>query len=388
MKILEKVESSIQKIDDPSLFLEKWEVLIWIMEKIRLGQFDDLVSKLPKALILSLEGGVAGNRVIISKVTDKEYKILSVGIKDRHPAERIFSLEQIPPPMETLLKGKEKSILITDPINDPLTQYMRGLVENEKINTIYYTMVQTFYGTWFIVVDSTGTKRGISNEEKNFLDAISEKIMIAENEKRETEKNFEKSKKQTTLYLLGLFVKIFQDNIMAIGGLSRRLHKTASQKNGGACEKCFQKSHAIKTEAEKINKIIKIFQEAIHDISMANQMNYSEISFSEIIQQLAVSDISANVRVDKRKVEKFLNRIPPFKKCEFSEKDNFVKISFSVNEESKKTWERVLFRKKKGEINPYTPEDFLLLISVMLFKEMEGIIKIQEDKILLYFKKA
>ena len=161
-------------------FIEKWDLLVWVREKTRWEDFDDLFQKLPKGLLLALQGGKKGNRAIISQITEEEYKIISVGISGRHPPQRDTSLKNIPPPLSSIIRRKVDSEYITDPLENPLTEYMLDLIKNEEINAIYYTMVETPRGTWFVIVDATGKKMEISKDERRFIDAVGQEIVAIE----------------------------------------------------------------------------------------------------------------------------------------------------------------------------------------------------------------
>ncbi len=304
----------------PQKKIRKWELLNWVQYKIKVGELDDLIQKLPKGLILTLEGGVKNNRAIISQVTEKEYRIVSTGIDQRHPPQRIFPANAIPPPLAALIRGEEDEIYITDPLSNPLTQYMRELIVNEKINALYYTMVKSLHGIWFIIIDATNDKRTISKEERLFIHTINREIIEIEKEKKDIE---EKSKTlallietKTISQILELQSHLFGNSQMVMGGLIKRMCQKACQNSNGSCQECEEKTKHILTHSSKIDDLLRVFSTIANDIKKSTQVNKSTFTLREIalpIQEkfpsLKINNPALKLESDKRKLEKAIHRI-------------------------------------------------------------------------------
>ncbi|MEA2088600.1 MAG: hypothetical protein U9O55_02030 [Patescibacteria group bacterium] len=381
MKNLNAIETVEKVIKDKTGFLKKWQIFVWINEKIRLGEFDNLIKKLPLGLILSLRGGIKENRCVLFLITNSEYIRVSEGIKTRHPKKTHFPLKEMPPPISAVLK--KGNVYITDPATNPLTEYMVKLVYNEKINAIYYTNVKTPRGDYILVVDATDKKRTFNDDEKLFIDTIGHEIAEMEKEKERKE---EKSK-EIISFLLGLLIHLFRNKIQAIGGLSRLMEIASSKKSNGECQKCREKTAAILSEASKIEGTINLLQEALHDIKMAEEFNLEPLSFRNIIKPLIATNIQTIIIVDSRKVEKFLERIPPPSNISITEEDKYIRVSFPLEDEE--MWRSALSMRSQTKIkNNYFEKSFLLLVSIMLFKATGGKVKLSKGFINIFFKRG
>ncbi|MCD4705683.1 hypothetical protein K8R61_01220 [bacterium] len=288
----------------------------------------------------------------------------------------------MPPPISAVLK--KGNIHITNPNANPLTEYMVKLVYDEQINTIYYTRVKTPRGTYILVVDSTGEKTTIDEDEKLFIYSIGQEIVEVEKEKqRKEEKN-----KETISFLLGLLLHLFRNKITAIGGLSNRIQKiSAKNKAGSECDKCREKTAKILKETINIEATINLFQDALHDIQKAETLVLESRPFCDVIKPLAITNIQTSVKVDGRKVEKFLERIPPPPNISMMEEDQYIKISFPLEDEG--MWRTALsMRPQNGIKNNYSENEFLLLISIILFQNMGGKIKLLDGFVNIFFKRG
>ncbi|MCD4705682.1 hypothetical protein K8R61_01215 [bacterium] len=88
---MKSLAATVEKIiKEKDGFLKKWQLILWINEKIRLGEFDNLIKKLPLGLILALRGGIKKNRCVLFLITNSEYIRVSEGIKKDIQKTRIF----------------------------------------------------------------------------------------------------------------------------------------------------------------------------------------------------------------------------------------------------------------------------------------------------------
>ncbi|NCF75286.1 MAG: hypothetical protein GWO87_02255 [Xanthomonadaceae bacterium] len=379
---MKNLAAAVEKIiKEKKGFIKKWQLPFWINNKIRFGDFDDLIKKLPLGLILSLKGGIKENRCVLFLITNTQYVRISECLKKRHPKDTHFPLNEIPPPISAVLK--KGNTYIANPKINPLTDYMADLIRDEKIKAIYYTKVKTPRGDYVLVVDATGEKTAIEEDEKFFIDAIGQEIAEMEKEReRKEEKN-----QETITFLLNLLLHLFRNKIMVIGGFTKRLKKIASQQQNEKCKKCHEKTATILAETDKIEKTIKIFENALHDIEMAATLNLTLQPFCDIIKPLADIDIKIPVIVDRRKVEKFLERIPPPPNIFIMEEERYIRISFPLEDE--KMWRAALsMRPQNGIKNDHSENEFLLLISTILFKRMGGKVKLLDGFINIFFKRG
>ena len=305
-------------------FIEKWDLLVWVREKTRWEDFDDLFQKLPKGLLLALQGGKKGNRAIISQITEEEYKIISVGISGRHPPQRDTSLKNIPPPLSSIIRRKVDSEYITDPLENPLTEYMLDLIKNEEINAIYYTMVETPRGTWFVIVDATGKKMEISKDERRFIDAVGQEIVAIEREFSWFEEEFQKIahiiEAKTLQGMMTYFDHSIKNPSMAAGGLANIIcKKHCDNGDDSACKKCLEKAQPIVESSSRVDEALKIFGAVSNDMNKTEEINNEKYFLSQLIHYLQlehgkekvvwqkIDDV--NFLVDRRKIEKFSGRL-------------------------------------------------------------------------------
>lgn len=375
---MENLVATVEKtIKEKKGFIKKHQLPFWINEKIRSEEFDDLIKKLPLGLILSLRGGIEQNRSVLFLITKTKYSRVSECIKKRHPQKTDFPLKEMPPPIAYALRDKEGIAYITDPDINPLTKYMRKLVHDKQINAIYYTRVKTPRGDYILVVDATGKKSSIKEDEKIFIDNIGKEIVEMEKEKeRKEEKN-----QETISFLIGLLIHLFKNKIVAIGGLSRRLKKMSDPSG--------EKTSVILKEINNIETMLRMFETALHDIQMAEKLNLESFPFCDIIKPLVATNIKTSAIADKRKMEKFLERIPRPSDISTTEEDQYIKISFPVLE-NEEMWRAALSMPspKKGVKNNHSEKQFLLLISIILFKKMGGKVKLLNGFINIFFKKG
>jgi signal transduction histidine kinase len=408
-KIVEEIDLKIEKFCK----LKEWEVVFWLNEKLcearkkeKVEYFESITKMLPKAIILVF--GTEDYRSVIFKITDKTYERVSEAIPERHPKNKISDREKMSDPIRDLIENKKEHIYIKKAIKDPRTQYMKQLIIDENINDIYYTRVTTPSGEWVIVVDGVG-KKNIDLEKRKFLDSLGEIIQKIEEELDEVKKEIRTTTRKTRIgtiaYLSGLLIHLFRNKMMSIGGLCKRLNKTASSNgDNGDCLKCKQKTEMVATETERLKEIFKDFDDALLDIEKAAILNIEKISACELIND--VIDIHRDVLVevkptpdsciiatDKRKSVKAICRI-----IENLIRQNKNTIKISV----KKQAETIKLIIKQENINTahlrkivnapgtdrmidHSISDFHVIISSILLPEMGVSLNVKDNYIELLF---
>jgi hypothetical protein len=408
-KIAEEIDRKINEFSE----LKEWEVVFWLNEKLsearrkeKIEYFESITKTLPKAIILTF--GVDDYRSVIFKVTATTYERIAEGIASRHPTDRVRPREQMGVPVKDLIENKKEHIYIEHAIEDSRTDYMKQLVIDERINDIYYTRVTTPSGEWVIVVDGVGEKN-IDIEKRKFLDSLGEIIQKIEEELNEIKKEIRTTTRYTRIhtieYLIGLLFHLFRNKMMSMGGLCRRINKTAiSNGTNGDCNKCIQKTQMVAADAEELRKIFKDFDDALMDIKKATILNMEKISACEIVKD--VINIHRDVLVeiepildtymintDKRKSVKAICRL-----IESLISQNKNSISIAVEKEKKEV--KLIIKQKDIDTSrlqriihstgvdrrfDHSRSAFKVIISSILLPEMGVSLSIKDDCIELLF---
>ncbi len=319
MKLSNVSKKTEKNITNQGPFIKKWELMSWVREKTRLKEFDDLFKKLPKGLLLALRKGVAGNRAIISRVTEKKYEILAVGIEKRHPPHRVFPVSEIPPPLAYLIRNKANNVYIKNPLKNNLTFYMRELIQDEKITSIYYTMVTTLRGYYFIIVDTTGEKKELPEDERDFVDQIGQQIKDIEEARGRKEEEIKIITRvieaKTIQQLIMLQAHVLQNPVSITGGLAKNVCRNVEK--GASLKECQEKIEHILANSSAMEKRLKIFSAIANDIAKSRQLNESVCYISDFVcflnqrfkKRVVYGKGRSPIICDQRKIEKFLERV-------------------------------------------------------------------------------
>ena len=126
--------------------MQKWEVIIWVEQKIKQAQeqeavssFEEIIKKLPLAIMLAFDSD--HYRSVIFKITETTLERIAEGISDRHPEERVFHRGEMFGPLRELVEDDKHSLYIQNASLDPRTAYMAELVREANFNDIFLTKV-------------------------------------------------------------------------------------------------------------------------------------------------------------------------------------------------------------------------------------------------------
>ena len=319
---LERIQEKISQLKE----LRKWEVLCWLdlmLEKAQINDekrsleiLENIIRKLPLAIILSLKGGIIHNRcvIILVSVRNKQAKRIAEGISTRHPFNRDFRVTKL---LQSLVNDEKNSIYISDPKENELVEKQRELIKRENITAIYFVKAKTLLGNIVIAMDATGAKEEFSQDERDFLDTISRFLGRIETERERLKMGMDKIARETRINTLGFFVAaishLFRNGIMTIGGLCNRIE--IDVKNGDT-ERLKMKSGIINREAKKISAILQSLAELSHNLSQLETLRLQEYPIglfmkfiSDNLNGISINnycEVCANslFKTDQRKLEK------------------------------------------------------------------------------------
>ncbi len=401
--------------------LRKWEVIIWVEQKIKQAQeqeavssFEEIIKKIPLAIMLAFDS--VHYRSVIFKITETTLERIAEGISARHPEERVFHREKMSGPLRELVEDEKISLYIENASLDPRTAYMAELVRDANINDIFFTKVETPSGVWVIVVDGIAPRK-IDEEKKAFLEVLCnkiEKIELARNEilaRIGTEiigKEIIETQIGTIDYLLNLLSHLFRNKITAMGGLCRRIDKIAVTGNNGQnghCEKCAEKSRNVVKEAREIEKILIQFDQALADIKKATVINIEAIPLTSLISDIQTEDPNNDFLIeledpqtdfalltDKRKTVKAICRMvqkltqdnkSPITVAATRISKEKIKISLKQSGMNTENLARLVNIRENGNAKNHSLIDFVIIISSCLLPELG--IKIEIDKTVVEF---
>ncbi|MCK4837283.1 MAG: hypothetical protein KAS94_00690 [Desulfobulbaceae bacterium] len=401
--------------------LRKWEIIIWVEQKIKQAQeqeevssFEEIIKKLPLAIMLAFDSD--HYRSVIFKITETTLERIAEGISARHPEKRVFHREKLSGPLRELIEDEKDNLYIENASLDPRTNYMAELVRDANINDIYFTKVETQSGIWVIVVDGISPRK-IDQEKKAFLAVLCnkiEKIELARDEilarigKEIIGKEIIETQIGTIDYLLNLLSHLFRNKITSMGGLCRRIDKiavTGNNGNSGDCESCSEKSKNVVKEAREIEKILLQFDLALADIKKATVINFESIPLTSLIKDIQTEDPSNDFLIeledpqtefalltDKRKTVKAICRMVqkltqdnkrPITVAATRINKEKIKISLKQQGINTENLARLVNIRENGNAKNHSLIDFVVIISSCLLPELG--IKIEIDKTVVEF---
>ncbi len=401
--------------------LRKWEIIIWVEQKIKQAQeqeevssFEEIIKKLPLAIMLAFDSD--HYRSVIFKITETTLERIAEGISARHPEERAFNREKLSGPLRELIEDEKDNLYIENASLDPRTNYMAELVRDANINDIYFTKVETQSGIWVIVVDGISPRK-IDQEKKAFLAVLCnkiEKIELARDEilarigKEIIGKEIIETQIGTIDYLLNLLSHLFRNKITSMGGLCRRIDKiavTGNNGNSGDCESCSEKSKNVVKEAREIEKILLQFDLALADIKKATVINFESIPLTSLIKDIQTEDPNNDFLIeledpqtefalltDKRKTVKAICRMVqkltqdnkrPITVAATRINKEKIKISLKQQGINTENLARLVNIRENGNAKNHSLIDFVVIISSCLLPELG--IKIEIDKTVVEF---
>ena len=398
--------------------LHKWEVIIWVDQKIKQAQkqaevesFEEIIKKLPLAITLIFNSD--HYRSVIFKITETTHERIAEGIPERHPEGRVFPREKMSGPLRELIEEEKDNLYIENALLDPQTNYMDELVRDANINDIYFTKVETRSGIWVIVVDGIYPQK-ISKEKKEFLAVLCNKIKKIELERTEILARIGKKIIATQIgtidYLLNLLTHLFRNKITAMGGLCRRIDKIAVNGNNGDCERCSEKSKNVVKEAREIEKILNQFDGALADIKKATVLNIESLPLTRLISDIQAEDPNNDFLIelkdsqadfalltDKRKTVKALCRMVK-KLTQYNKKPitvsakriNKEKIKISLKQRGIDTENlaRLVNVHENGNATDHSLSDFIVIISSSLLTELGVKLEINKTVVEFTFREA
>ena len=393
--------------------LQKWEVIIWVDQKIKQAQeqaeatsFEEIIEKLPLAIMLAFDSN--HYRSAIYKITETTLERIAEGTSARPQVEIIFDREKMSSPLRDFVEGEKNNLYIENASLDPRTSYMSELVRDANINDIYFTKVETSSGVWVIVVEGIYPQK-IDEEKKDFLAVLCNRIRKIELERAETLASIGKeiiaTRIGTIAYLLNLLAHLFRNKITAMGGLCIKIDKIAGTCSDVDCGKCCTKTHSVIKGAREMEQILVQFDHALAELTKATVINVEPIPLPRLIKEIQAEDPSNDfimeledpqtdfsLLLDRRKTVKALYRM--VKKLTQDNKSPIVVAARRIDEEKIKitlkqkemntdNLARLVNMSESGNAKDHSLSDFVVIISCCMLPELG--IKIGIDKNVVEF---
>ena len=412
---MDRIALNVEKKMTNHESLHKWEVIIWLDQKLKQAQgdgkaesFEDIIEKLPLAITLTFNKD--HYRTVIFKINKTTFIRIAEGIPERHPGERVFPREMMSGPLQELIKKEKDNLYIENASLDPRTNYMAELVKDAHINDIYFKKVEALSGIWVIVVDGIYPQK-ITKENKEFLDVLCKKIQKTSIERTEIlaqiGKKVVETQKGTIVYLLNLLMHLFRNKITSMCGLCRRIDKIALNGNNGSCEGCSAKTKNVVKEAGEIENILNQFDNALADIKKATLLNLETVSLIQLISDIQVEDISSDFFIelkgpqddfvlftDKRKTVKaicrIVNKLTQYNKMPIQVsakrvKNGKVKVSLKQKGIDTENLVKLVNIHENGNAKDHSMSDFMVIISSSLLVELGAKLEIGKSMVAFTF---
>jgi bacterioferritin-associated ferredoxin len=396
--------------------LQKWEILIWLDQKIKQAQeqaevasFEEIIEKLPLSIMLAFDS--IHYRSAIYKITDTTLERIAKGGSARLQQEIIFDREKMSSPLRDFVEGEKNNLYIENASLDPRTSYMSKLIRDANINDIYFTKVETSLGVWAIVVEGIYPQK-IDEEKKDFLAVLCNRIRKIELERAEILARIGKEIIETQIgtiaYLLNLLAHLFRNKITAMGGLCRIIDKIAVTGNNGDCGKCSEKTQNVLKEAREIEQILTQFDLALADLNKATVINVEPIPLPRLIDEIQAEDPSSDFKMeledsltdfalltDRRKTVKAICRM--VKKITQDNKSPIVvgarridrekiKMTLKQREMNTENLARLVNIRENGDVKDHSLSDFVVIISCCLLPELGINIEIGQNVVEFAFR--
>ncbi len=324
---LERIQEKISQLSE----LEKWEVLCWLdlmLEKAQISSeeksiriLEEIIRRLPLVIIISLEGGIVNNRcaIILASARKNWARRIAEGIPNRHPFERDFELT---PLLKSLIAKRNNGIYIPDPKRNSLVKKQRELVEEASITAIYFVRAKTLLGNIIVAMDTTGTKKEFSLQEREFLDTISRFLGRIESERERLSMSLEQVVQETKINTLKFFMAavlhLLRNKLMSIGGLC---NKIGDDVENGNISRIPAKSAFVTREVAEVGEILHSLAELFYNLSKletlrlhAHSIEMIEKFLSNISEQASINNSCSGYpneffKTDHRKLEKAIGAI-------------------------------------------------------------------------------
>lgn len=396
--------------------LQKWEIIIWLDQKIKQAQeqaevasFEEIIEKLPLAIMLAFDS--IHYRSAIYKITETTLERIAEGVPVRLQEERIFDREKMSSPLRDFVEGEKNDLYIENASLDPRTSYMSELIREANINDIYFTKVETLSGVWAIVVEGLSPYK-IDEEKKDFLAVLGNRIKKIELERAELLARIGKEIIETQIgtiaYLLNLLAHLFRNKITTMGGLCRRIDKVAVTGNNGDCGKCSEKTRNVVKEARELEQILSQFDQALADLNKATVINIEPIPLHKLISEIQTEDPSNDFKIelegphadfplltDRRKSVKAISRLvkkltqnnksPIMVTARKTDKDR-IKISLKQREMNTENLARLVNIRENGNSKDHSLSDFVVIISCCLLPELGINVEIDKNAVEFAFR--
>jgi hypothetical protein len=409
---MDRIATNIERRMFTHNSLQKWEVIIWVDQKIKEAQeqaeissFEEIIEKLPLAIMLAFDYHY---RSAIYKITDTTLERIAEGASAGLQEEIIFDREKMSSPLRDFVEGEQNNLYIENASLDPRTSYMFDLIRDANINDIYFTKVETRSEVWVIVVEGIYPQK-IDEEKKDFLAVLCNRIRKIELERAETLASIGKeiiaTRIGTIAYLLNLLAHLFRNKITAMGGLCIKIDKIAGTCSDVDCGKCCKKTHSVIKGAREMEQILVQFDHALAELTRATVINIEPIPLPRLIKEIQAEDPSNDfimeledpqtdfsLLLDRRKTVKALYRM--VKKLTQDNKSPIVvaarridkekiKITLKQKEMNTDNLARLVNMSESGNAKDHSLSDFVVIISCCMLPELG--IKIGIDKNMVEF---
>lgn len=407
-----------QKLVDnpPSKFL----VLAWIERKTkeafesnRKEPFRSIIDDLSYLMVLTF--GLDRTRFCIF-YADREKGLFVRMSKGPHwhPKFDVFPLSEISDINKRLLYGDEVYICIENPTENGSKDLSR-LIEMTGITSMEYRKVSE---DWIFIVDTTGVKKRLTDDERMFLNFVCSmmQIIVMECEKNEDQKNIalKKGRKQGLEYVMKMFFHQFRNSSTAIGGLAGRAEKALAgillpEENVLRIAKYLEH---IKKNIETIEKFAAVLGVCVKNCNSVEKPNNQKVCLSKVvieaIQELRCEEkfkdiniefscnLSAdnNILADFEKVKTFVGRM--VRKTFSSNGIKAINIDLDVQNECaaitfhhpqfKPTKIKKLYDLSDDSLN-HEIDDFLLLMEIESMESKGAVIEFGESTFSVIFKR-